>query len=76
MSKGRTNVYVVCLVLFPLAFAGFVIGFGCPVWLVADNLGNYGLWQYCAVDVFKNCSTLNFDSFMPSQTAGKHFVFA
>ena len=57
---NRTNLYLVCLVLFPLAFAGFVVGFGCPVWL-ATSADNRGLWQKCQ-SVFKNCTTFDFDT--------------
>ncbi|KAK7112306.1 uncharacterized protein [Littorina saxatilis] len=57
---GRTTLYVICLVLFPLAFAGFVVGFGTPVWIGSDNT-NKGLWQNCS-KVIKDCSTFDFDS--------------
>lgn len=56
---NRPNLYVVAAALFPIAFAGFVIGFGCPVWRT-NSTNNVGLWQNCA-PVVKNCSTLNFD---------------
>lgn len=55
--------YVVCLALYPLAFAGFVIGFGCPVWLAKQGGYNHGLWQQCNNDIIKNCTTFDFDKF-------------
>lgn len=62
--------YVVCLVLYPLAFAGFVIGFGCPVWIATQGGYNHGLWQLCTQDIVKNCTTFNFDSFDKSMNLG------
>lgn len=55
----RTGLYIFCLVLFPVAFAAFVVGFGCPVW-IADSDNNRGLWQSCK-RVFKECDSLDFD---------------
>lgn len=56
---NRTNLYVICVILFPLGFAAFVVGFGCPVWQ-ANSSQNFGLWQRCKT-VFIDCVTLDFD---------------
>lgn len=60
-ATGRSSLYIVCAALFPLGFAAFVIGFGCPVWYVypsSMNL-NAGLWQMCFT-VVSNCTTFDF----------------
>ncbi|KAL8620535.1 hypothetical protein ACOMHN_066958 [Nucella lapillus] len=56
---NRTNLYVLCVVLFPVGFAAFVVGFGCPVWQ-ATSTTNTGLWQSCKT-VFIDCFRLDFD---------------
>ncbi|XP_076458357.1 uncharacterized protein LOC143292062 [Babylonia areolata] len=58
MAK-RTGLYTACLILFPLAFAAFVVGFGCPVWIANSDI-NFGLWQTCS-RVFIDCGTFDFD---------------
>lgn len=57
---NRPNLYLLCLVLFPLCFIAFAVGFGSPVW-IASSADNNGLWQACH-SVFKNCTTFDFDS--------------
>ncbi|XP_076439482.1 uncharacterized protein LOC143279342 [Babylonia areolata] len=61
---NRSNLYVVCALLFPLAFVAFVVGFGCPVWRnFSDDSNtdmNAGLWQACK-PMFESCTKLDFD---------------
>lgn len=59
---NRPTLYVLSALLFPLALAGFFVGFACPVWKVYNNNRNDGLWQTCEV-VIQNCSYLSFYDF-------------